>query len=53
MIVLVIVMIMVIMIVMMRRGSRCDGMCFRGISQRSAMGDVLDGHDDKLRSYFR
>jgi hypothetical protein len=53
MLVFMIVMIMVIMIVMMGRGGRRDGMCVGGISQRSAMGGVLDGHDNRLRAYFR
>jgi hypothetical protein len=50
---MIMIMIVFIMIVTMGRGGRRDGMCFGGISQRSALRDVLDGHDGKLRCYFR
>jgi hypothetical protein len=43
----------VVVIVMMRLGGGGDGTHFSSFSQRSAMRGVLDGHDDKLHSYFR
>ncbi len=50
---MIVIIVMMIMMVMSMRGVWSDRTRFGNICQCSAMGGVLDGHDGKLRCYFR